>query len=376
MTQETYLFHASVLDNLRYAKPDATMEEIEAASRAAAIHDRVMELPDGYDTIVGERGYKLSGGEKQRVAIARVLLKDPRILILDEATSALDTVSERLIQGALAGLMEGRTTIAIAHRLSTILRADLILVFDRGRIVERGTPRRAGASRGPVRAPVRRAVRQRAARPMTNRLAAETSPYLLQHADNPVDWYPWGSEALERARAEDKPIFLSIGYSACHWCHVMAHESFEDPAVAAQLNRDFVAIKVDREERPDLDDVYMAAVQTLTGSGGWPMSVFLTPDAASRSSAAPTSRPTTATGCPASRGCSARSPRRTATVATRSPSRGGSWRAHLREQLEVPARQAATSSAGSSTRGGRAAGRVVRRRGTAASAARRSSRRR
>jgi uncharacterized protein len=112
---------------------------------------------------------------------------------------------------------------------------------------------------------------------VTNRLATETSPYLLQHAENPVDWYPWGTEALDRARAEDKPIFLSIGYSACHWCHVMAHESFEDPEVAAQLNRDFVAIKVDREERPDLDDVYMAAVQTLTGSGGWPMSVFLTP---------------------------------------------------------------------------------------------------
>jgi ATP-binding cassette subfamily B protein len=139
VTQETYLFHSSVLENLRYAKPDATMEEIESAARAAAMHDRVMELPEGYDTIVGERGYKLSGGEKQRVAIARVLLKDPRILLLDEATSALDTVSERLIQGALAGLMEGRTTIAIAHRLSTILRADIILVFDRGRIVERGT---------------------------------------------------------------------------------------------------------------------------------------------------------------------------------------------------------------------------------------------
>jgi hypothetical protein len=113
---------------------------------------------------------------------------------------------------------------------------------------------------------------------VTNRLATETSPYLLQHANNPVDWYPWGAEALERARAEEKPIFLSIGYSACHWCHVMAHESFEDTAIAEQLNRDFVAIKVDREERPDLDDVYMAAVQTLTGSGGWPMSVFLTPD--------------------------------------------------------------------------------------------------
>ena len=111
---------------------------MEAAARAAAIHDRVLELPEGYDTIVGERGYKLSGGEKQRVAIARVLLKDPRILILDEATSALDTVSERLIQSALYRLMEGRTTIAIAHRLSTILRADQILVYDRGRIVERG----------------------------------------------------------------------------------------------------------------------------------------------------------------------------------------------------------------------------------------------
>ena len=118
VTQETYLFHDTVLANLRYAKPDATMDEIEAAARAAAIHDRVMELPDGYDTVVGERGYKLSGGEKQRVAIARVLLKDPRILILDEATSALDTVSERLIQAALARLEEGRTTIAIAHRLT------------------------------------------------------------------------------------------------------------------------------------------------------------------------------------------------------------------------------------------------------------------
>jgi ATP-binding cassette subfamily B protein len=139
VTQETYLFHNTVLENLRYAKPDATMDEVEAAGRAAAIHDRIGELPDGYDTVVGERGYKLSGGEKQRIAIARVLLKDPRILILDEATSALDTVSERLIQGALGRLMEGRTTIAIAHRLSTILRADLILVYDHGRIVERGT---------------------------------------------------------------------------------------------------------------------------------------------------------------------------------------------------------------------------------------------
>ena len=139
VTQETYLFHDTIRANLLYAKPDATDAELEAAARAAAMHERIMELPDGYDTVVGERGYKLSGGEKQRVAIARVLLKDPRILILDEATSALDTVSERLIQAALERLMEGRTTIAIAHRLSTILRADQILVYERGRIVERGT---------------------------------------------------------------------------------------------------------------------------------------------------------------------------------------------------------------------------------------------
>ncbi len=113
---------------------------------------------------------------------------------------------------------------------------------------------------------------------MPNLLAKETSPYLLQHADNPVNWYPWGEEALRKARNDDKPIFLSIGYSACHWCHVMAHESFEDQAVAAILNQHFVSIKVDREERPDLDQIYMTAVQAMTGGGGWPMSVFLTPD--------------------------------------------------------------------------------------------------
>jgi uncharacterized protein len=113
---------------------------------------------------------------------------------------------------------------------------------------------------------------------MPNRLAGETSPYLLQHAHNPVDWYPWGPEALARATELDRPIFLSIGYAACHWCHVMERESFEDAATAADLNRDFVAIKVDREERPDLDQVYMGAVQAMTGQGGWPMSVFLTPD--------------------------------------------------------------------------------------------------
>lgn len=139
VTQEAYLFHASVRDNLAYAKPDATDRELQAAARLAAIHDRIRELPEGYDTVVGERGYKLSGGEKQRIALARVLLKDPRVLVLDEATSALDTVSERLIQRAIEATMRGRTTLAIAHRLSTILRADLILVYEEGRIVERGT---------------------------------------------------------------------------------------------------------------------------------------------------------------------------------------------------------------------------------------------
>ncbi|HEX7807897.1 MAG TPA: thioredoxin domain-containing protein, partial [Thermoanaerobaculia bacterium] len=113
---------------------------------------------------------------------------------------------------------------------------------------------------------------------MTNRLAGETSPYLLQHAHNPVDWYPWGEEAWTKARSEDRPVFLSIGYSACHWCHVMERESFEDASTAALLNEHFVAIKVDREERPDVDSIYMQAVQMMTGHGGWPMSMFLTPE--------------------------------------------------------------------------------------------------
>ena len=139
VTQETYLFHTTIRRNLLYGDPDATQEEMEAAARAAFIHDRIVELPEGYDTVVGERGYKLSGGEKQRLAIARVILKDPRILILDEATSSLDSTSERLVQEALEPLMHGRTTIAIAHRLSTILSADVIFVIDRGRVVEQGT---------------------------------------------------------------------------------------------------------------------------------------------------------------------------------------------------------------------------------------------
>src|SRR5207244_2356357 len=136
--QDTFLFHATVRENLLYARPDATEQEMVAAARAAHIHEFVESLPLGYDTIVGERGHRLSGGEKQRVAIARVVLKDPRILILDEATSNLDSESEHLIQVALAGLLAGRTSLVIAHRLSTILAADTILVLDRGRLVEQG----------------------------------------------------------------------------------------------------------------------------------------------------------------------------------------------------------------------------------------------
>src|ERR1700754_1262017 len=114
---------------------------------------------------------------------------------------------------------------------------------------------------------------------VSNRLASETSPYLLQHAENPVEWYPWGDEALTRAREEDKPILVSIGYAACHWCHVMERESFEHPEIAALMNERFVCIKVDREERPDVDAIYMDAVQAMTGRGGWPLNAFLTPDA-------------------------------------------------------------------------------------------------
>jgi ATP-binding cassette subfamily B protein len=139
VSQETYLFHATIAENLRYARPEATDAELEAAARSANIHDTIASFPDGYDTIVGERGYRLSGGEKQRVAIARVLLKDPAVLILDEATSALDTVSERIVQGALDDAARGRTTLAIAHRLSTVVAADVIFVVEAGRIVERGT---------------------------------------------------------------------------------------------------------------------------------------------------------------------------------------------------------------------------------------------
>ena len=139
VSQETYLFHASVRENLRFARPDATDEEIEEAARAAQIHDTIVELPDGYDTIVGERGFRFSGGEKQRIAIARTILRNPPVLVLDEATSALDVQTERAVEQALEQLAEGRTTIVIAHRLSTVRAADQIVVLDRGEIVERGT---------------------------------------------------------------------------------------------------------------------------------------------------------------------------------------------------------------------------------------------
>ncbi|TDS79540.1 ABC transporter ATP-binding protein [Amnibacterium kyonggiense] len=139
VSQETYLFHATIRENLRYAKPDATDEEIRAAAAGANLHDTIERFPDGYDTVVGERGYRLSGGEKQRIAIARVLLKNPPVVVLDEATSALDSMSERVVQDALDAASAGRTTIAIAHRLSTVVDADEILVLDAGRIVERGT---------------------------------------------------------------------------------------------------------------------------------------------------------------------------------------------------------------------------------------------
>jgi ATP-binding cassette subfamily B protein len=139
VSQETYLFHATIADNLRFARADATDEELVDAARAARIHDLIASLPDGYDTVVGERGYRFSGGEKQRIAIARTILRNPPVLVLDEATSALDSETERAVQEALDSLAEGRTTIAIAHRLSTVRDADEIVVLDAGRIAERGT---------------------------------------------------------------------------------------------------------------------------------------------------------------------------------------------------------------------------------------------
>ena len=149
-----------------------------------------------------------------------------------------------------------------------------------------------------------------------NRLAQETSPYLLQHKDNPVDWYPWGEEALERARAEDRPILLSIGYSACHWCHVMERESFENEAIAAVMNERFVNIKVDREERPDIDQIYMRALQGLGEHGGWPLTMFLTPQGE------PYAVSKSRNGTESNASGSAKSSRRSRAAATRKRSRG------------------------------------------------------
>lgn len=156
VSQETYLFHASVAENLRFAKPDATDAEIEAAARAAQIHDHIASLPDGYDTLVGERGYRFSGGEKQRLAIARTILRDPPVLILDEATSALDTRTEYAVQEAIDALSAGRTTITIAHRLSTVRDADEIVVLEAGRVAERGSHDKLLALDGRYAALVRR----------------------------------------------------------------------------------------------------------------------------------------------------------------------------------------------------------------------------
>ena len=179
VSQETYLFHASVRENLRFARPDATDEEIEAAARAAQVHEVVAALPDGYDTIVGERGFRFSGGEKQRIAIARTILRNPPVLVLDEATSALDVQTERAVEEALDRLAEGRTTIVIAHRLSTVREADQIVVLDAGRVAERGTHDELLAARRPLRRDGRARRRARAGveRPLSGRHSRRRPTY-------------------------------------------------------------------------------------------------------------------------------------------------------------------------------------------------------
>ena len=206
-----------------------------------------------------------------------------------------------------------------------------------------------------------------------NRLAGETSPYLLQHAHNPVDWYPWGPEALGRAVELDRPIFLSIGYAACHWCHVMERESFEDPETAAFLNAHFVAIKVDREERPDLDALYMGAVQAITGQGGWPMSVFLTPEGRPvlrRHLLPGHAAPRDAVVPPGARG---RAPRLVRAARASSRRRAGGWSQALAEQQRAGVGGAGPAAGGVLAEARRRDRRGVRSRSTGAGAARPSS---
>jgi hypothetical protein len=182
-----------------------------------------------------------------------------------------------------------------------------------------------------------------------NRLATEASLYLRQHADNPVDWYPWGEEAFARAVADDRPVLLSVGYSSCHWCHVMAHESFENPDIAAVMNDHFVCIKVDREERPDVDALYMQATLGLTGSGGWPMTVFLTPDAKPFSPAR-TFRPSHGRGCPAFPSFCAMSPRHTDRARTTCCTPPVNWRNAWPRRPTEPPRPTSLTGARSTTR--------------------------
>ena len=184
---------------------------------------------------------------------------------------------------------------------------------------------------------------------MANALADETSPYLLQHRDNPVDWLPWGEQALARARERDRPLLVSIGYSACHWCHVMERESFEDPEIAALMNEHFVCVKVDREERPDVDAIYMEAVQAMTGHGGWPLNVFVTPEQVPFY-AGTYFPPEPRHGMPSWPRCSAPSPRRGTSSARRSARRPSAMVARLGGGAAAEARRASCPAAPRSTR--------------------------
>ena len=295
VSQETYLFHASVRENLRFAKPDATDAEVEQAAAAARIHDLIASLPEGYDTVVGERGYRFSGGEKQRIAIARTILRNPPILVLDEATSSLDTETERQVQAALDRLAEGRTTIAIAHRLSTVHDADQILVLDGGRIVERGHPRRARGARRPLR----RAGRPDTGPPSLDFAAMETSLPVAERPRRP-EWMKVRAPSqngsyfdvkkllhgqrlntiCEEARCPNiaecwgrgTATFQILGETctrACRYCYVNSGKPNEpvDPLeplrlahAAAQMNLKHVVVtSVDRDDVPDKGAGHYAA---------------------------------------------------------------------------------------------------------------------